>query len=79
MDKDLGAPLLSVRGDEWGGVKLNNRVRGKDGPGWPQLPTLNYFTLHYVFPKVTFPLCLHPVKIWLQTVSGYWRNQEISK
>ena len=26
--------------------------------------------VHNVFPKVTFPPWLHPVKIWLQSVSG---------
>ena len=28
------------------------------------------FKVHKVFPKVTFPPWLHPVKIWLHTVSG---------
>ena len=40
-------------------------------------PVLDYWLLpevnkslkvHNVFPKVTFPLWLHPVKIWLHTV-----------
>ena len=38
--------------------------------------------LHEIFPKiekVTCPPWLHPVKIWLQTVSRKWRNQEILK
>ena len=28
------------------------------------------FKVHKVFPKVTFPPWLHPVKIWVHTVSG---------
>ena len=32
--------------------------------------------LHSIFQKVTFPPRLHPVKIWLHTVSGYWRKHE---
>ena len=30
----------------------------------------SYLKVHNVFPKVTCPPWLRPVKIWLQTVSG---------
>ena len=39
-------------------------------PAWL---TLNFLNVHEILPKikkVTVPPWLHPVKIWLQTVSG---------
>ena len=34
------------------------------------LETQAQLTVHNVFPKTTVPLWLHPVTIWLYTVSG---------
>ena len=39
----------------------------------------NTLKVHNVFLKVTFPPWLHPVKIWLHTVSGSWRKHETFK
>ena len=34
------------------------------------LEVVSSLKVHNVFPKVTFPPWIHPVKIWLHTVSG---------
>ena len=53
-------------------TKQRRPLTGADEVDGPAAPGQNDQDLkvHNVFPKVTFPPWLHPVKIWLQTVSG---------
>ena len=42
--------------------------------------SLNFISkVHKIFPKISFPPWLHPVKIWRQTVNGQWRKHESFK
>ena len=44
-------------------------THGSDSCETNQVRQYHMLKVHNVFPKVTFPPWLHPVKIWLQTVS----------